>query len=483
MNYVLFFPDEMRAENLGCYGHSVARTPNYDRLAAEGTLFENHYVQNPVCVGSRCSLLTGWYPHVGGCRSLLSFLTPTEPNFLKYLKDGGYQVRLYGKNHVLDSASLEQSVTEYDSCGGSRTEQGSVWRESSSERDKKMGRHLFANDYTMLFPAMEDDELEQMQDTRTVMRGVEFLDNYKKDDAPFFLFISINNPHAPYVTTRHYYDMYQPEDFTLRTADLDRQPSFVKRLREYSGFDNVESSVFKKCAAVYQGMVTYCDDMLGRVLNALDRNGLSEDTMVIATSDHGDFAGDYGLVEKWPNCFYDDLAKVPLIIRAPGGKRGHRVAEPVSEIDIFPTVMDYAKLPIGHDQFGKSLQPQLKGAAGNPEDAVFCEGGYDLREPQCFEGTERDYSFLLKKECVYYPKMRIQQEHGECVCRGTMMRRGQYKLTVRSNGENEFYDLVADPREEHNCYGAAAYAEEIRRMEMDMLVWYVRTSDAVRRLV
>ena len=86
MNYVLFFPDEMRASNLGCYGNSLAKTPNYDRLAAEGTLFENHYVQNPVCVGSRCSLLTGWYPHVNGHRSLLYFLSPNEPNFLRYLK-------------------------------------------------------------------------------------------------------------------------------------------------------------------------------------------------------------------------------------------------------------------------------------------------------------------------------------------------------------------------------------------------------------
>ncbi len=482
MNYVLFFPDEMRAENLGCYGHPAARTPNYDRLAAEGTLFENHYVQNPVCVGSRCSLLTGWYPHVSGFRSLLNFLTPTEPNFLKSLKAHGYQVHLYGKNHALDPDALEQSVTEYDSCGGLRTESESIWKESPAKEGKGKGRHLFGDDYTMLFPAMDDSELEDMQDTRTVMRGVEFLDNYKKEDTPFFLFISINNPHAPYVTTKHYYDMYDPEKFTLREAQQEQQPSFVRLLREYSGFDSIHPDVFKKCAAVYQGMVTYCDDMLGRVLDALDRNGLAEDTMVIVTSDHGDFAGDYGLVEKWPNCFYDNLTRVPLIIRAPGGERGHRVPEPVSEIDIFPTVMDYAQVPITHDQFGHSLKAQLEGAAGDLQAAVFCEGGYDLREPQCFEGTERDYSFLLKKNCVYYPKMMIQQEQGESVCRGTMMRRGPYKLIVRSNGENEFYDLSEDPLEERNSYRKARYQEKILEMEKEMLAWYVRTSDVVRPL-
>lgn len=481
MNYVLFFPDEMRAENLACYGHTVARTPNYDRLASQGTLFENHYVQNPVCVGSRCSLLTGWYPHVNGFRSLLSFLTPGDPNFLKYLRDGGYNVQLYGKNHVFDAEALAQSVTAYESCGGSRTEQGSIWKDDVKTK-QAMGRHLFADDYTMLFPPMDDAELEEMQDTRTVMRGVEFLDSYKKEDAPFFLFVSINNPHAPYVAPKHYYEMYRPEDFVLRTADADRQPSFVKALREYSGFDSVAPEVFQKCAAVYQGMVTYCDDMLGRILDALERNGLMEDTMVIATSDHGDFAGDYGLVEKWPNCFYDDLTKVPLIIRAPGGKPGHRVKGLVSEIDIMPTVMDYAGIPALHDHFGKTLRPLLDGAEGDKDAAVYCEGGYDPREPQCFEGTERDYSFLLKKDCVYYPKMMMQQEQGQCVCRGTMMRRGPYKLIVRSNGENEFYDLDADLGEAHNCYGDGAYEAHIRRMESDMLKWYVQTADVVRPL-
>ena len=131
MNYVVFFTDEMRAENLGCYGHPLAKTPNYDRLAAEGTLFENHYVANPVCVGSRCSLFTGWYPHVNGFRSLLNFISPNDPNFLKELKDAGYQVVMYGKNHALDSASVHTSLTGYDSCDGLSKEKGSVWQEKT----------------------------------------------------------------------------------------------------------------------------------------------------------------------------------------------------------------------------------------------------------------------------------------------------------------------------------------------------------------
>ncbi|WP_346698767.1 sulfatase-like hydrolase/transferase [Catenibacillus scindens] len=481
MNYVVFFTDEMRAENLGCYGHPLAKTPNYDRLAAEGTLFENHYVANPVCVGSRCSLFTGWYPHVNGFRSLLNFISPNDPNFLKELKDAGYQVVMYGKNHALDSASVHTSLTGYDSCDGLSEEKGSVWQETEATR-KKRGRFLFSDDYTMLFPAMDDNELESMHDTQIVRKGVEFIRQWKPGDPPFFLFISINNPHAPYVCPKRYYDMYPPEQFSLRRYKEGAKPEFIRQLRQYSNFETVDESVFQKCAAVYQGMITYCDDMLGRVLDALDQCHLWENTIVAATSDHGDFAGDYGLVEKWPNAFYDNLVKTPLIIRVPGAVGGHRVSAPVSELDIFPTFMDYAQVSVGHDQFGKSLRLQLEGDSGDENAAVFCEGGYDLREPQCFEGTERDYSFLLKKDCVYYPKMMIQQEQGECVCRGTMMRQGAYKLIMRSSGEHEFFDLKKDPGEERNLYNAPEYASIISRMEKEMLLWYIQTSDVVPRL-
>lgn len=486
MNYVMFFTDEMRAENLGCYGHPIARTPNYDRLASEGTLFENHYVQNPVCVGSRCSLLTGWYPHVGGFRSLLNFLTPQDPNFLRYLKNAGYQVILLGKNHVLDAKALEDSVSIYDACGGSRTEAESIWRSPDGKKSQKE-MHLFSDDYTMIFPPMDDCELEGMQDTKIVERGLEFIRSWKPGDAPFFLFISINHPHAPYVCTKYYHQMYQPEDFKLRTHRHGMEPSFVRWLREYSGFEVMDNAVFQKCAAIYQGMITYCDDMLGRVLDTLKVRGLEDQTMVIATSDHGDFAGDYGLVEKWPNCFYDDLTKTPLIMRAPGIPKGRRVSDLVSQIDIFPTILEKEGVASGHDHFGKSLGPLLgiDGDTGEEQwkdEPVYCEGGYDLREPQCFEGTKRDYSFLLKENCVYYPKMMIQQEHGECVCRGTMMRQGDYKLILRSNGENEFFDLAKDKLEEKNYYGHADYKEIITQMEKEMLVWYMQTSDTVRHL-
>src|SRR5690606_21484572 len=116
MNFVFFMPDELRAESTGCYGHPLAQTPNLDALAAQGTRFDQCHVQHPVCTPSRCSMMTGWYPHVRGHRTLWHMLRPDEPNLLRSLKQAGYTVHWYGKNDLLSTASFADSVDVIDRC-------------------------------------------------------------------------------------------------------------------------------------------------------------------------------------------------------------------------------------------------------------------------------------------------------------------------------------------------------------------------------
>ncbi|MBE0695492.1 MAG: sulfatase-like hydrolase/transferase, partial [Anaerolineaceae bacterium] len=111
MNFIFFMPDELRAESLGCYGHPLVRTPNIDALGGQGTRFDQCHVQNTVCTPSRCSMMTGWYPHVRGHRTLWHLLRPDEPNLLRYLKQNGYEVMWFGKNDLLAQASFAESVT------------------------------------------------------------------------------------------------------------------------------------------------------------------------------------------------------------------------------------------------------------------------------------------------------------------------------------------------------------------------------------
>ena len=253
---------------------------------------------------------------------------------------------------------------------------------------------------------------------------------------------------------------------------------YMELIRRYRQLD--DPSALRRAQALYMGMVTFTDMLLGRVMDALDEAGQRDETVLIASSDHGDYAGDYGLVEKWPSGMEDVLTHVPLLIRAPGGAAGHRVKEPVEMFDIMATCLDHAGLTAPYTHFARSLMPQVMGAPGDPERAVFCEGGYDPREPHCSEGTLRPSTrHLLEPEFIYYPKCIQQQEHPESVCRSIMMRTGRYKLVRRSLGPHEFYDLQADPNELINRYDDEAFRETIRDMERQMLDWYLATSDIV----
>jgi len=452
----------MRADALSCYGHSLVQTPNFDRLATEGTRFDQCHVQHTVCTPSRCSFMTGWYPHTAGHRTLWHPLQPHEPNTLRYLKEAGYEVHWFGKNDCLAPGSFERSVTRVYGAGqGGRSE------------------NVFARGepgyYSFLHGPMDGPP----RDAELYARAVEFLRQRQTSDPPFCLFLATSFPHPIYHVPQPWYDMYDPEELPpLRPADLTDKPDFHGLIRQYRNLEQVDEGVFRKIMAVYLGMVSYVDHLLGQLLEALDETKLAGNTAVVAFSDHGDWAGDYGLVEKWPSGLDDSLTRVPLIIRMPGGVRGHVVKEPVALFDIAPTTLAMARMEAKHTHFARSLMSTLEGATGDPGRAVFAEGGYDLNEPHCFEGRPED-GVGGDPESIYYPKGRQQQERPESVCRAAMIRTATHKLVWRTGGQHELYDLAADPQELRNRFGASGYEEIQGQLERRLLDWYVRTGDVV----
>ncbi len=168
-----------------------------------------------------------------------------------------------------------------------------------------------------------------------------------------------------------------------------------------------------------------------------------------------------------------------ITIIMPGNKAGHVVNEPVELFDIMATIMDLEGIEARHSHFAQSLVPQLKGQPVNPDRAVFAEGGYDIREPHCFEGRWSDYDIPRDRANHYWPKGLQQQEHPESVCRATMMRTLDYKLIRRTVGVSELYDLMEDPRELDNVYDNPDYASIRAEMETRMLEWYIHTADVV----
>lgn len=466
MNFVFFFPDEMRADSVSCYGHPLVKMPNYDRVAAEGVRFEQCHVQHPVCSPSRCSLMTGWYPHVAGHRTLWNLLRPEEPSLFGYLREAGYQIYWYGKNDLYSPEAVPLNVDEWGTGGYGHT--GPPVFAPGEE-----GGQSFLS---QPFPG----GLHETPDMQDVQKGIDFLKARKPDDPPFFLYLPLSMPHPPYGAPEPFHSMYAPADVEpLRPADLKHKPDFYELIRRYRQLGEVDAEVFERIRAVYLGMNSYVDWMLGQLLETLEQTGLAEDTTLIISSDHGDWAGDYGLVEKWPSGLDDTLTRVPLLIRLPGGAQGHVVAEPVEMFDIMATVLELAGVEARHTHFSRSLVPQLHGAPGDPERAVFCEGGYDTHEPQAFEGRPQSGVLFTDPRNIYFPKGLQQQEHPESVCRSTMLRTATHKLIRRTDGRDELYDLQADPLELDNRYEDPALAEVRAALERRMLDWLIHTSDVV----
>lgn len=466
MNLVFLFPDEMRAESGSCYGHPLVKMPHFDRLAAEGVRFEQCHVQHTVCSPARCSLMTGWYPHVAGHRTLWHLLRPHQPSLFRYLREAGYYVEWHGKNDLYAAESFPNCVDHYASATG-------AWMGPNAFGEGQPGYLSFLHEP---FPGTP----HETRDMRDVQAGIDFVRSRKPGDKPFMLYLPLVMPHPPYAAPQPYHSMYDPENIPpLRPADLLDKPDFHALIRRYRRLDEMPATILAKIQAVYLGMNSYVDWMLGQLLDALDETGLADDTAVIVTSDHGDWAGDYGLVEKWPSGLDDTLTRVPLIIRVPGNAAGHVVREPVELQDLMPTLLELAGVQARHSHFARSLVAQLHGAAGDSGRAVYAEGGYDTDQPQCFEGRWAAYDIPRTPNHIYYPKGLQQQEHPVSACRATMQRTLQHKLVYRPQGVSELYDLTRDAQELRNVYADPAYASARAALEKRLLDWYVHTADVV----
>jgi choline-sulfatase len=482
MNFVFFFADEMRAESLACYGHPVVQTPNIDRLAGQGVRFEQCHVQHTVCTPSRASLMTGWYPHVSGHRTLWHLLRPHEPSMFRYLKEAGYHIEWHGKNDLYSPEYFPIAVDQYNVSAKTGTQAGGPTRAGRGDGHGRGERNAEDKPEPPLYSFLRNstgNDLHRTGDMPKVQRGIDFLQSRRADDPPFMLYLPLSVPHPPYHAPEPFHSMYDPDKLPpLRPHGLNNKPDFYRLIREYRHLDEEPERLMRQIQAVYLGAISYSDWMLGQLLETLEQTGLADNTTVIFAADHGDWAGDYGLVEKWPSGLDDTLTHVPLIIRTPGNSAGHVVPEQVELFDIMATVLDLAGLKAEHSHFARSLTQQLHGAPGDAERAVFAEGGYDVREPHCFEGSSlRESTNTRNTNHVYWPKGLQQQEQPLSVCRATMIRTLTHKLVRRVDGVSELYDLQADPQELNNVYGDSRYAEVRSNLESRMLDWYIRTSD------
>jgi arylsulfatase A-like enzyme len=450
-NLILFFPDEMRADALGCYGNPVVKTPNLDRLARDGTRFENCHVQYPVCGASRCSLLTGWPTSVRGHRSLYYFLRPDEPNLFRYLRQAGYDVFWYGKNDALAPQTFHDSVTE--------------WYDVPANVAGVMQGRKPSGPTTMLFPGGQDRRATN--DYTLLQRAIQILER-RETERPFCIFLPLFDPHPPYRAPEGFDTQYEPANLPpLVPPGLPKKPAFHAAIRQEYGLSAVADAELRKVRATYYGQVSYSDWLLGELLEALERTGRAADTALVVSSDHGDYAGDYGLIEKWPSGLESCLTHVPLIARIPGGSPGGVCHEMVELFDIMPTFLELAGTHATHTHFARTLLPQLHGAAGDVDRAAFSEGGYNVYEPQAFEP---------RLGGLYAPKTDLQNEHPETITRCASVKTTRYTYIARPAGQSELYDRKDDPQETRNLIDSHAHVATREALQLRLMDWYINTT-------
>jgi choline-sulfatase len=455
-NLIFYMPETLRADHLACYGHPLARTPNMDRLATGGVRFEQCHVQNTVCGPSRCSLLTGWPVHVRGHRSLYYFLHEDEPNLFRYLRQDGYDVFWFGKNDLLAPESFADSVTRFHGGAGGKAVPN-PWPMSDPHY------------YSFLYGPGGDRT--ETGDYYCVQQAIQVLE---RSERPFCIYLPLAYAHPPFTAPRDFYSMYKPADIpALRPPDLPRKPNFFEAIRRTRRLNELTDADFRRMQAIYLGMISYSDWLLGELLAAVDRTNHARDTAVFLFSDHGEWGGDYGLVEKWPSAIDECLDHVPLIARVPGYRQGHVSREIVELFDVMATSLDLTGIEAQHTHFARSLVPQLRGEPGDSKRAAFCEGGYNTYERQLFEPG------LPKEQAaeIYFPKRNLQNEHPETITRATGIRTPDYRLVHRPDGVSELYDLKKDPRELNNVYPDRSYSAAREMLHAQMLDWYVRTAD------
>ncbi len=376
-NVLFLAVDDMRPQ-LGCYGDPTVKTPNMDRLASRGVIFDRAYCQQALCSPSRISLLSGRYPSTTQIFQIGPELRSTMPDIVtlpQHFKNNGYYTRSLGKvYHVGIDDPSSWSEPSWQSKKPRYGPEGSVLVRKAAqalrdagkkEPEKGAGRSSYAGP-AFEAPALGDEDLldgDTAREATEVLRGLA-----SKPEQPFFLAVGFSNPHVPWVSPKAYWDLYDaaslpmaPNPFLPRNA-----PAFAATSGDdFYWYGNVPkdrklSESFKRqCLHGYLAAISYIDAQVGRLLNELDALKLTEETVVVLWGDHGYYMGEHTWWGGKHNN-YEGATRVPLIVAAPG-QQAHGVKSQalVEFVDLAPTLADLCGLPAESGFEGVSLKPLL----------------------------------------------------------------------------------------------------------------------------
>lgn len=402
-NILIFCTDEQRGDHLGCMGHPDLKTPNIDRIAAEGTLFRSCYSSSPICMPARATMFTGQTNRVTGVVDNGIDLRQDIPTMPGMLADAGYRTHCVGKLHLQNwgGAMAEGETPE------SNPERRIYW-DWPGRREGTLYKHFPDNYYGLQTIDLANGhvnyiygdyvtwleekspgayagykcnnadphplaiESELHYNTWIADRSIGFIRDHvgpdtrhpTPDTSPFFLWCSFPDPHEPFAAVKEWSEFYDDVEIKLPQNTLELSPDSRSRTMTEAGLgtDVIEPELVKKSIRQTYGMISHLDEQVGRVLDCLDELGIADDTVVMFISDHGDQLGEHGLFFKsvYP---YEAHMHIPFVVKAPGGPRGKVVDDVVSMLDLVPTTLSLAGVAPVEELPGEILTPVVAGDA------------------------------------------------------------------------------------------------------------------------
>ena len=432
-NILFLMADQLAAPALPAYGHRVVKTPHLDRLARQSVVFDSAYCNFPICAPSRFSLLSGRLPHAIGAYDNASEFPASIPTMAHYLRHAGYRTILCGKMHFIGPDQMhgyeERLTTDIYPADFAWTPD---WSRGPEHRPTGVSMRpvVEAGPCIRSLQIDYDDEVEY--------KAVQRIHDLARapGQRPFFLTVSYTHPHPPFVAPQRFWDLYRDEDI-----DAPRVPAIpYDELDEHSrwlyiahaqNLYTVTPEHVRKARHAYYGMVSYVDEKIGSVLNALQETGLAEDTLVVFCGDHGEMLGERGMWFK--QCFFEWSARVPLMVSMPGRYQPGRIGAHVSLVDLLPTFIDVARQGVPFEPVdaldGSSLLPLIEGATDGADRVVISE--------YSSEGVR---------------------------AASRMVRAGRYKYIFTHGLPPMLFDLQADPDERADLAGRPEFASIQERL-------------------
>ncbi|MHC4743739.1 MAG: sulfatase family protein [Planctomycetota bacterium] len=469
LNVLFLIMDQHHHAIMGFAGNPVVKTPNLDRLAREGVRFTNAVCATPYCSPTRAALSTGRWPHtvgiVNNCTAGAPALTSDKGTTEGILFDRGYATEHIGKWHLGDKSDLEcyknsRSIRDRNRAYRDFIKSKRFTPGSPREGEKYYeGAGVYMTEFN--YDAMKKFQAtpagkQKGQNLMAIGREAtpakwEFWGRLAEDavvwlkanrDQSFMLTYSAGPPHALWKAPEPYFSMYDPEKVPVPETLNGSVPQAYAQSGPAKKGKFLGEKGFREMIRCYYAQVTMIDEYIGRLLDALDEAGLSEKTLVIYLSDHGDMQGSHGgMLGKSLPAFYEETVRVPLIMRLPGViKAGTTVEAHANSVDILPTIMDYLGMPVPNSVQGRSLRPAIEGRGKTEIGYGFCErpGGRMVRSKD-------------SKYCFFYN---------------------------RGGTREELFDLSKDPGETTNLAGDAKYAERKGKMRKVLAKHLKETNDS-----